>query len=79
MPFNRFTRYCVSREEGGWGYSTNVHTGRLHSEVQPLTLLYTIFHEKSTPFVYVLDNWYSFHIRCIELCIAFNVCKCTVI
>ena len=28
---------------GGGGYSTNVDTGRLHPEVQTLTLLYTIF------------------------------------
>ena len=40
----------------GWGggYSLNVYTGRLRPEVQPLTLLYTIFHEKGTPFVYLL-------------------------
>ena len=36
--------------EGG-GYSTNVHTGRLRPEVQPLTLLYTIFHCSSVPTV----------------------------
>ena len=36
------------------GYSTNFYTGRLRPEVQPLTLLYTIFHEKGTPFVYLL-------------------------
>ena len=35
---------------GGYGYSTNVYTGRLRPEVQPLTLLYTIFHAKGTPF-----------------------------
>ena len=35
-------------------YSTNAYTGRLRPEVQPLTLLYTIFHEKGTPFVYLL-------------------------
>ena len=28
--------------------------GRVLLEVQPLTLLYTIFHEKGTPFVYLL-------------------------
>ena len=45
----------------GWGVggggrldSTNVYTGRLRPEVQPLTLLYTIFQEKGTPFVYPL-------------------------
>ena len=35
-------------------YSTNVYTGRLRPEVQPGTFLYTIFHEKVTPFVYLL-------------------------
>ena len=39
---------------GGEGYSTNFHLRRLRPEVQPLTLLYTIFHEKGTPFVYPL-------------------------
>ena len=39
---------------GGGRYSTNVYTGRLRTEVQPLTLLYTIFHEKGTPFVCLL-------------------------
>ena len=39
---------------GGGSYSTNVHKGRLWLEVQPLTVLYTIFHEKGTPFVYLL-------------------------
>ena len=32
--------------DGGGGYSTNVYTGRLRPEVQPVVLLYTIFHEK---------------------------------
>ena len=49
-------------------------------EVQPLTLLYTIYHEKGTPFVYLLlTNGSSFHIPCLELCVPFNCCKCTVI
>ena len=40
---------------GGWGvYSTNFYSGRLSPEVQPLTLLYTTFHEKGTPFIYLL-------------------------
>ena len=38
----------------GGGYSTNFYTGRLRPEVQPLTLLCTIFHEKGTPFVFLL-------------------------
>ena len=36
---------------GGWkgGYSTKFYTGRLRSEVQPLTLLYTSFDRKVLP------------------------------
>ena len=38
----------------GEGYSTNVYMGRLGPVAQPLTLLCTIFHEKGTPFIYLL-------------------------
>ena len=38
---------------GGW-YLRNVYTGRVRPEIQPLTLLCTSFHEKVTPFVYLL-------------------------
>ena len=42
-------------------------TVRLRLEVQPLTLLYTIFNEKSIPFVHVyhpsIDIWYPFRIH----------------
>ena len=41
----------IQGRAGGWGgggYSTNVYTGRFRPAVQPLTLLYTIFHEKSS-------------------------------
>ena len=44
----------------------------------PLLFYIQFFKKKSTPFVYLLDIWYSFHIPCIELCIAFTFCKCTV-
>ena len=36
------------------GHSTKLCTGRLHPEVQPLTLSYAIFDRKETPFVYLL-------------------------
>ena len=37
------------------GTQQNVYMGRLRPEAQPLTLVYTIFHEKGTPsFVYLL-------------------------
>ena len=34
------------KEVGGGGYSTNVYTGRLLPEVQPLTFFYISFHEE---------------------------------
>ena len=37
---------CSLGGGGRGGYTTNVYTGRLRPEVQPLTLLYAIFHEK---------------------------------
>ena len=39
---------------GGGGYSTKCYSGRLRYEVQPLTLLYTIFERNGTGFVYLL-------------------------
>ena len=45
----------------------------------PLPFYLSFFTKKGTPFVYLLDNWYFFHIPCLELCIAFNFGKCTVI
>ena len=36
------------------GVFTNVYAGKLCPKVQPLTLLYTIFHEKGTPLIYLL-------------------------
>ena len=54
----RSKRFCLSAAHTGKGEggvcSTNVYTGRLRLMVQPLTLLYTIFHKKGTPFVYLL-------------------------
>ena len=46
----------VHQQHPSGGHSTNVYTGRLRPEVQPLTIFYTIFffHEKGTPFVYLL-------------------------
>ena len=44
-------------EHGGMfpgGYSTKFYTGRLRPEVQPLTLLNTIFERKGTPFIHLL-------------------------
>ena len=42
------------REGAGLGgYSTEFHTGRLFSKVQPLTLLYTIFDKNATPYIYL--------------------------
>ena len=37
------------------------------------------FSRKSYPFrIPSIDKWYLFHIPCLDLCIPFNCCKCTV-
>ena len=36
-----------------WGYSTRFYTERLCLEIQTLTLLYTAFDRKDTPFIYL--------------------------
>ena len=52
------------------GYLTHVYTGRLLPEVQPLTFLYTIFHEKKYRFSKPsIDKRYPFHRLCLEFCI----------
>ena len=44
----------------------------------PFTLLYTIFHEKGTPFVYLLlTNGTPSTVPCLELH-PFDCCNCTV-
>ena len=40
---------CIDKARG---YTTNFYTGSLRPEVQPLTLLRTMFGRKGTPFVY---------------------------
>ena len=63
---------------GGGGYSTKFYTGRLRPEVQPLTLLYTIFDRKGLSLVYLLlTNGTTFKtIPGLEFCIPFNCRKC---
>ena len=47
-------------------------------KIQPLTLLYTIFHEKGTPFrkSSITEKWFPFHIPYLELRIPFDCFKC---
>ena len=49
-----FYRVLIYIPPRGGEYSKKFYTGRLRSEVQPLTLLYTIFFREGTPFVYLL-------------------------
>ena len=77
---------CNPREEishfhpGEGGGGVNIFTERLRSEVQPVTLFAYFFFTKKVPFcVPSIDKYYSFHIPCLELCIPFYCCKCTVI
>jgi len=69
------------RARGG-GYSKKFYTGRLLPEVQPLTLLYTIFFrkgapfvylllEKGTPFIYLLKKTYKYIVKTGSLLIIF--------
>ena len=53
-PPNSITARKKITPETSGGNSTNVYTGRPRLEVQPLTLLYTVFHEQGTPFLYLL-------------------------
>ena len=46
--------YKIESRKMPGGKSTNFCTGRLGHKVQLLTLLYTIFLKKGTPFVYLL-------------------------
>ena len=63
---------------GGGGYSTNIYTGRLRPESNPVTPLYTIFPEKRTPFVYLLlTNGTLLH-TLFKTLHPFNCCKCDV-
>ena len=63
----------------GRGYSTDFYTGRVRPEVQPFTLLYTIFDRKRYPFcISSIEKGYPFHIPFLELCISFSCCRCTV-
>ena len=48
---------------GGGVYSKKCYTGRLRPEVKLLTLLYTIFFRKGTPFVYLLNSRPFFNTR----------------
>ena len=53
MTFTVASKACIEpHPTGGGGHSTHLCTGRLRPEVQPLTLLYTIFDRKGTPFIY---------------------------
>ena len=61
----------------GEGKSTqqNFVWGRLHPEVQPITLLYTTFYKQGTLFAYPsLTNSIPFTTG-LERCIPFNSCK----
>ena len=77
--------YISGRGGGGEEFSTNVYTGWLRPKVQPLPLLYTIFHEKGsplvyllstngTPFTYLVQNFASLLTAVMGSC----CCKCTV-
>ena len=53
LSFLEMRRSVVASILSRGGYSTKFYTGRLRPEVQTLTLLYTIFERKGTPFKYL--------------------------
>ena len=61
--------------EGGEWYSTNVYTRGLCSEFEHLTLLCTIFHEKSTPFVYLLLTNGNFQFWLVNISTAHDLAR----
>ena len=60
------------RGGGGGSYTTNFNKGRFWLEVQPLTILYTIFHKKGTPFIYLLFTNGTPFTLCASLLTAVN-------
>ena len=56
---------------GGGGCSKTFYTGRLRCEVQPLTLLWTIFDRLTKKYPFCIPSI----IASLELCIPFNCCK----
>ena len=70
------SRTFSTRPGGGEGAKQSFIRRRLRPGVQPLTLLYTIFDRKRNPFrMSSIDQWDTFHIPSLELCIPFNCCK----
>ena len=47
------------RARGGGGYLAKFYTEGLRPEVQTLTILYTIFERKGTPFLYLSQKFLS--------------------
>ena len=76
LPIHSFSAIPGRRTRGdlafsprvGGGWAVNKFTGRLRSEVQPVTLFVYYFSRKRSPFrVPSIDKYYSFHIPCLEL------------
>ena len=58
------------------GLSKVLH-GRLRPKVQPLFYINHFWQKRYSFLKPSFDKWNSFHIPCLELCISFNCCKCT--
>ena len=56
---------------GGGGYLIKFNWVRLHPEIQPLTLLYTILSEKVPFYIPFIEKRYPFHIPTLEHCTPF--------
>ena len=60
-----------ARGGGGGGYLIKFNWVRLHPEIQPLTLLYTILSEKVPFYIPFIEKRYPFHIPTLEHCTPF--------
>ena len=74
--YARIPEWINTDETRGDEYSLKNRRGKLRRAVQPLTLLYTIFDRKGTPFIHLLltNGTPSFHIPSFEHCISVNGC-----
>ena len=66
----------IARQGKGMGAFNKVLYEESPPQMQPLTLLYTIFGRKCIPFhIPSIGKWYPFHMSSLKHCISFNRCK----
>ena len=73
--------FWISYPLWGWGVLNNclyINGEAPPRGATPYPLIYN-FSRKRHPFgIHFMDKWYPLHISCLEFCLPFNFCKCTV-